>query len=103
MDMLSINTTAKNVRSGIADALKDTPYTAYSVSLFPSQQRGQISLTVTTAQGRECTLTYLLGDRTQEDVEAVNTGPDHAVHVISDVANAQHINAHVSKWLAAAE
>ena len=27
MDMLPITTTAKNVRSGIAAAMKDTPYT----------------------------------------------------------------------------
>lgn len=100
--MLSITTTSKNVRAGIADALKDTPYTAYSVSLFPSQQRGQISLTVTTAQGRERTLTYLLGDRTQEDVEAVNPGPDHDVHVVYDLVSAQYISGHVREWLAAA-
>lgn len=102
MDMLPITTTAKNVRSGIADALKDTPYTAHSVCLFPSQQRGQISLTVPGDQGRERTLTYLLGDRTYDDVAALHPGPNHDVQVISDVVDAHHIAAHVREWLAAA-
>lgn len=102
MDMLPITTTATNVRSGIADALKDTPYTAYSVCLFPSQQRGQISLTVPGDHGRERTLTYLLGDRTHEDVEAVNPGPDHEVHVVYDLVTTQYIADHVRAWLAAA-
>lgn len=102
MDMLPITTTAKNVRAGIADALKDTPYTAYSVSLFPSQQRGQISLTVESSEGRERTLTYLLGDRTYEDVAARHPGPDHDVHVVYDLVTAQYIAAHVREWLAAA-
>lgn len=102
MDMLPINITAKNVRSGIAAALKDTFYTAYSMCLFPSQQRGQISLTVTTDQGRERTLTYLLGDRTYDDVAALHPGPNHDVHVISDVIDAHHIAAHVREWLASA-
>ena len=102
MDMLPITTTANNVRSGIVSALEDTPYTAYSVSLFPSKQEGQISLTVTTDQGRERTLTYLLGDRSHEDVEAVNPGPDHEVHVVYDLVTAQYIADHVRAWLAAA-
>lgn len=102
MDMLPITTTAQNVRSGIAAALKDTPYTAYSVSLFPSKQRGQISLTVPGDQGRERTLTYLLGDRTYDDVAALHPGPNHDVHVISDVVDAHHIAAHVRAWLASA-
>lgn len=102
MDMLPITTTANNVRRGIAAALKDTPYTAYSVCLFPSQQRGQISLTVTTEQSRERTLTYLLGDRTYDDVAALHPGPNHDVQVISDVVDAHHIAAHVREWLAAA-
>ena len=101
MDMLPITTTANNVRSGIASALKDTPYTAYSVCLFPSQQRGQISLTVESSEGRERSLTYLLGDRTHEDVEAVNPGPDHEVHVVYDLVSAQYIADHVREWLAA--
>lgn len=100
--MLSITTSSKNVRAGIADALKDTPYTAYSVSLFPSQQRGQISLTVESSAGRERTLTYLLGECTYEDVAALHPGPDHDVHVGSDVVDAHYIAAHVREWLAAA-
>lgn len=102
MDMLPITTTAKNVRSGIAAAMKDTPFTAYSVSLFPSQQRGQISLTVTTDQGHERTLTYLLGPRTNDEVTALHPGPDHAVHVVYDLVTAQYIADHVRAWLAAA-
>ena len=102
MDMLPITTTANNVRSGIAAALKDTPYTAYSVCLFPSQQRGQISLTVTTDQGRERTLTYLLGDRTYDDVAALHPGPNHDVHVVYDLVSAQYISGHVREWLASA-
>ena len=102
MDMLPITTTAQNVRSGIAAAMNDTPFTAYSVCLFPSQQRGQISLTVPGDHGRERTLTYLLGDRTYEDVEAVNPGPDHEVHVVYDLVSAQYISGHVREWLAAA-
>ncbi len=102
MDMLPITTTSNNVRSGIASALKDTPYTAYSVSLFPSKQRGQISLTVTTDQGRERTLTYLLGDRTYDDVAALRSGPDHDVHVVYDLVTAQYIADHVRAWLASA-
>ena len=102
MDMLPITTTAQNVRSGIAAALKDTPYTAYRVSLFPSQQRGQISLTVTTDQGRERTLTYLLGDRTYDDVAALHPGPNHDVHVVYDLVSAQYISGLVREWLASA-
>lgn len=102
MDMLPITTTAQNVRSGIAAALKDTPYTAYSVCLFPSQQRGQISLTVTTEQSRERTLTYLVGARTNDDVAALHPGPDHEVHVVYDLVSAQYISGHVREWLAAA-
>ena len=102
MDMLPITTTAKNVRSGIADALKDTPYTAHSVCLFPSQQLGQISLTVPGDQGRERTLTYLLGDRTYDDVAALHPGPDNDVHVVYDLVTAQYIADHVRAWLASA-
>ena len=102
MDMLPITTTASIVRGGIAAALNDTPYTAYSVSLFPSKQEGQISLTVTTDQGRERTLTYLLGDRTYDDVAALHPGPNHDVHVVYDLVTAQYIADHVRAWLAAA-
>lgn len=102
MDMLPITTTANNVRRGIANALEDTSYTAYSVCLFPSQQRGQISLTVPGDQGRERTLTYLLGDRTYDDVAALHPGPDHAVHVVYDLVTAQYIADHVRAWLASA-
>ncbi len=100
--MLSITTTSKNVRAGIADALKDTPYTAYSVSLFPSQQRGQISLTVESSAGRERTLTYLLGECTYEDVSALHLGPNHDVHVVYDLVSAQYISGLVREWLASA-
>lgn len=102
MDMLPITTTAKNVRSGIAAAMKDTSFIAYSVCLFPSQQRGQISLTVTTDQGRERTLTYLLGDRTYDDVAALHPGPNHDVHVVYDLVSAQYISGLVREWLASA-
>lgn len=99
MDMLPITATAKNVQAGISAALKDADYTAYSVILFPQQQRGQISLTVADDQGRERRLTYLLGDRSYEDVEALNPGPDHYVHVVYDLVGAQYIANHVREWL----
>ena len=73
------------------------------MSLFPSKQEGQISLTVTTDQGRERTLTYLLGDRSHEDVEALNPGPNHDVHVVYDLVTARFITNHVREWLAEAE
>lgn len=102
MDMLPITTTATNVRSGIAAAMKDTPFTAYSVCLFPKQQRGQVSLTVTSDQSRERTLTYLVGSHSNDDVAACHPGPDHDVHVVYDLVTTQYIADHVRAWLAAA-
>lgn len=102
MDMLPITTTAKNVRSGIAAAMNDTPFTAYSVSLFPSQQRGQISLTVTTDQSRERTLTYLMGQYTNKEVASLSNGPNHDIQVVYDLISASYIADHVRAWLAAA-
>lgn len=102
MDMLPITTTAKNVRSGIAAAMKDTSFIAYSVSLFPSQQRGQISLTVTTDQSRERTLTYLMGQYTNKEVTSLSNGPEHDIQVVYDLISASYIADHVRAWLAAA-
>lgn len=97
--MLPVTTTADIVRGGITDALKGSTYTAYSVSLFPTQQRGQISLTVETSTGRSRSLTFLLGERTNEDVAACNPGPDHEVHVVYDLVTARFIEKFVRDWM----
>ena len=102
MPMLPVTATANIVRGGIANALKGSTYTAYSVSLFPTQQRGQISLTVESSTGRERSLTFLLGERTNEDVAACNPGPDHEVHVVYDLVTARFIEKFVRDWLAKA-
>lgn len=98
--MLPVTTTANIMRGGIANALKGSAYTAFSVSLFPTQQRGQISLTVETSSGRSRSLTFLLGERTNEDVSACN--PDHEVHVVYDLVTTRFIEKFVGEWLAKA-
>lgn len=102
MGMITFNSTAKNVRSGIAAALEDTPYTAYSECLLPAQQRGQISLTVTTDKCCERTLTYLMGQYTNKEVASLSNGPDHDIQVVYDLISASYIADHVRAWLAAA-
>lgn len=90
------------VRGGIASAVDGVDVVGYYSCVLPGQKCGQISLTVTTDQGRERTLTYLLGDRTYDDVAALHPGPNHDVHVVYDLVSAQYISGLVREWLAAA-
>lgn len=89
------------VRGGIASAVGGADMMGYYSCVLPDQKRGQISLTVTSDQGRERTLTYLMGSCTNDDVAALHPGPDHDVHVVYDLVTAQYIADHVRAWLAA--
>lgn len=100
--VLSVIRTAQMVRAVIASAVDGADVVGYCSCVLPEAREGRISVTVVGGLGRKRMLTYLLGDRSQEDVEAFNPGPDHDVHVISDVVDAQHITAHVREWLDAA-
>lgn len=90
------------VRGGIASAVDGVDVVGYYSCVFPREQRGQISLTMTSDQGRERTLTYLLGSRTNDDVAALHPSSNHDVHVVYDLVTAQYIADHVRAWLAAA-
>lgn len=99
--MLPVRITAQMVRGGIASAVDGVDVVGYYSCVLPGQKCGQISLTVTSDQGRERTLTYLMGSRTAEDVAALHPGLDHDVHVVYDLVTAQYIADHVRAWLAA--
>lgn len=99
--VLSVIRTAQMVRAGIASVVGGADVVGYCSCVLPEAREGRISVTVMGGSGRERMLTCLLGDRSQEDVEAVNPGPDHDVHVISDVVDEQYVANHVRAWLAA--
>lgn len=100
--MLPVRIAAQMVRAGIASAVGGADVVGYYSCVLPEAREGRISVTVVGGSGRERMLTYLLGDRSQEDVEAVNPGPDHDVHVVYGMKGAQYIADHVREWLAAA-
>lgn len=99
--MLPVKIAAQMVRAGIASAVDGADVVGYCSCVLPEAREGRISVTVVGGLGRKRMLTYLLGDRSQEDVEALNPGPDHDVRVISDVVDEQYVANHVRAWLAA--
>lgn len=100
--MLPMKTTAQMVRSGIASAVGGADVAGYYSCVLPGEQRGQISLTVTTDQGREHTLTYLMGQYTNKEVASLSNGPDHDIQVVYDLISTSYIANHVRTWLAGA-
>ena len=99
--MLPVKIAAQMVRAGIASAVDGADVVGYCSCVLPEAREGRISVTVVGGLGRKRMLTYLLGDCSQEDVEALNPGPDHDVRVISDVVDEQYVANHVRAWLAA--
>lgn len=100
---LLIQHTARIVRKGVAAGLRGHNYDAYIMYLFPERNYGRISITVTTNTGRRRNLTYLLGDCDNRDVDAVEPGPDHEVHVVYGLVTFETIKNHVHDWVAAGE
>lgn len=99
--VLPVRITAQMVREGIASVVGGADVVGYCSCVLPGEQRGYVSVTVVGGSGRERTLTYLVGLRT-DDVAAFNPGPDHDVRVVYDQVTVQSIAEHVHAWLAAA-